>query len=46
MMRIRFDFDTMTDDELMEWFYIAKELQDKKYLEKLKKEISMRWIYA
>lgn len=45
-MKIRWDFDVMTDAELMEWFYIAKELRDKKYLEKIKKEISMRWIYA
>ena len=45
-MKISYDFSSMTDIELMEWFYIAKELRDKKYLEKIKKEISMRWMYA
>ena len=45
-MKIRFDFDVMTDAELMEWYQIAIELQDKRYLKKIKKEINMRWIYA
>ena len=45
-MKIRYDFDVMTDDELKEWKYIAIELQDKKYLEKINKEINKRWMYA
>lgn len=45
-MKIRFDFDVMSDEELMEWFYIAQELRDLKYLKRIKKEISMRWCDA
>lgn len=45
-MKIRYDFDVMTDDELKEWKYIAIELQDKKYLEKIKKEMNRRICHA
>ena len=37
-MTIRYDFNVMSDEELMEWFYIAKELRDRKYLEKIKNQ--------
>lgn len=45
-MKIRYDFDVMTDEELTDWFYIAVELRDKKYLKKIKKERNMRMKYA
>lgn len=45
-MSIRWDLASMTDAELMEWFYRAKEYQDNRYLKAIKEEIKKRWIYA
>lgn len=45
-MSIRWDLAAMTDAELMEWLYFAREYQDNRYLKAIKEEIKKRWIYA
>lgn len=45
-MNVRFDFNVMSDKELMEWFHFAQEYRDKKYLTKLREELKKRWYYA
>lgn len=46
MMKIRYDFDVMTDNELQYWLLIAVEYQDRKYLDSIKKEMNRRIKYA
>ena len=42
----RYDFQLMTDKELMNWKTLALEYQDGKYLKLIKEEIRRRWMYA
>ena len=44
-MKIRWDFEMMTDNELQYWLCIAIEYQDKKYFKEIKKEMNRRIIY-
>lgn len=45
-MKIRWDFEVMTDEELQEWLHFAEEYRCRKYLKKIKKEMNRRICYA
>lgn len=36
-------WDEMTDSELMNWWSLAQEMQNKLYLNAVKKELNRRW---
>lgn len=40
---MRYDFQSMTDKELMYWYHLAKEYQDRKYYKAINEELCRRW---
>lgn len=42
-MKVRYDFTSMSDKELMEWLHFAQEYRDNRYLKLIKEEIKRRW---